>query len=313
MINRIRKNHIVFSLFTIMLLFGCGRSENVIQQPEGDNGVISWFENDKDGGLSGNIVTYDYYNHEITEKKIDFRISAQSNVGDGKFVGIVYSSDSTDNHIALYDSVNNSIEKIISINRIKDQFGGKGCTDNQQIKMSSDNKRLYFQGGKGIIKYDWEADTLEMLIEASSGNFFISDDEERLYYMTINEEVQGVIACKDLITNEETELIRDVLSFDVSPDESTIVYSDAEYKILHYDVKTKNTYTIKNKVKPIPVIRFSDSGKEVMYTNFKGGLTYGSYKPLIYIYDISSRKEKLVHKGSFDIAILGICWIKDDN
>lgn len=72
MINRIRKNHIVFSLFTIMLLFGCGRSENVIQQPEGDNGVISWFENDKDGGLSGNIVTYDYYNHEITEKSIAF-------------------------------------------------------------------------------------------------------------------------------------------------------------------------------------------------------------------------------------------------
>ena len=298
-------NTIIIALIMILFLSRCGKAEN--ETNETDNNTISWFENSKDGGLSGTIITYDYKNRERKEDMIEFRLTGQSYIGEGRFIGIIYDNASTENHIAVYDSKDKTIENIISINSIKERFDGLGCSDNQSIKMSDDGERVYFQGGGGIIRFSRKNNDMELLAETYRGDFFITSDESKLYYLSDC----NVIVCKDMVTGEETNIISEVFSFDISSDEESIVYSDTQNQLIHYDIDNGTTVVIKKRVKPIPVIYYSKSGDKVMFTDYTDEIIPGSCKTKLYVHDLNGKKTKLVHKGTYDVSIAGMCWAED--
>lgn len=290
---------VVLILSVCLVLGGCSKvsasvGKDVINEQEI---LFSQGQNDE-----AKLYCLDYDNNK--NAVADFRLQRASYVADDKYVGNIKGK------IYLFDQNDGSKSEICDI---------KDLVSYQNILMSSDFKNVYFKENmSGIHKYSVDTGSDELIVEtdSTSGRFFVSGDQKRFYFMEFANKSQNLY-CYDLGSSSKKLIAENVNFFDVSDDESFIVFARSAYSKSEFfylglsDGTEKSLFTVSSKAETLDV---SDSGNYFLYTTYKTGFFDSNRKYQIHVYNLASGDDQIVYESAeFGDVVGEVTWGKPVN
>ena len=298
---RVKKNYIILVVTLIMLgLGGIGvffLKEVINSRLENIQIVWSQFYSDDSGKVvSGKILNYD---PNKKEKIVlgDIPLDNMSLVGDSSFIGFQKTFGDVNKFlgIVIYHSDTGETEEIIDYERLVQESGSAYNPEFAgSIRVSNDEKKIYFLFANQMIEYARNTDTLTVLFHTDSPQFELSG--EKSIYFTEN----STLYKYSILHGTKEKVIDGVFQFAVSDDEDLIAFENKDSKeIWLYYPQNDQTEKIADLHSIDSNLSFGEDGSFLLYTDYKYSIVPGNMKIRIKLYDLEEKTALIAYKGDY--------------
>lgn len=297
-----KKNYIILVVTLIMLgLGGIGvffLKEVINSRLENIQIVWSQFYSDDSGKVvSGKILNYD---PNKKEKIVlgDIPLDNMSLVGDSSFIGFQKTLGDVNKFlgIVIYHSDTGETEEIIDYERLVQESGSAYNPEFAgSIRVSNDEKKIYFLFANQMIEYARNTDTLTVLFHTDSPQFELSGDEKSIYFTE-----NSTLYKYSILHGTKEKVIDGVFQFAVSDDEDLIAFENKDSKeIWLYYPQNDQTEKIADLHSIDSNLSFGEDGSFLLYTDYKYSIVPGNMKIRIKLYDLEEKTALIAYKGDY--------------